>query len=242
MSNLAGKVVWITGASGAIGSSVAEHLAAEGAQVVVSGRNVRALPTENDHIKRLVVDITDAESVQQGADAILRDFGRIDGLVTCTTVPAFGDFLALTDEQWHEVLDTKLLGSIRPTRAVLRAMIQQAAGSVVMISGRGGTVPPPRHLPGACTNAALNLLVQGLATQYGAQGIRVNAVAPGPIVSPRLEQMSKGVANVRSALGGPGSPQDVAHSVAFLLSAAAAHITGVILPVDGGRAGDTPSR
>jgi NAD(P)-dependent dehydrogenase (short-subunit alcohol dehydrogenase family) len=242
MSKLAGKVVWITGASGAIGSCVAEHLAAEGVQVVVSGRNVHALPAENGHIKRLVVDITDTASVQQGADAILRDFGRIDGLVTCTTVPGFGDFLALTDEQWHEVLDTKLLGSIRPTRAVLGAMIQQAAGSVVMISGRGGTVPPPRHLPGACTNAALNLLVQGLATQYGPQGIRVNAVAPGPIVSPRLEQMSKGVANARSALGGPGSPLDVAHSVAFLLSAAAAHITGIILPVDGGRAGDAPLR
>lgn len=242
MSNFDGKVIWITGASGAIGSAVAERLAAEGGQVVVSGRSVHTLPSENDHIKRLALDITDTNSVEQVAERILRSFGRIDGLVTCTTVPGFGDFLELTDEQWHSVLDTKLLGSIRPARAVLPAMIQQSGGSLVMISGRGGTVPPPRHLPGACTNAALNLLVQGLATQYGPFGIRVNAVAPGPIESPRLEQMTKGVANARSALGGAGKPQDVAQSVAFLLSAAAAHITGVTLPVDGGRASDVQSR
>lgn len=93
-------------------------------------------------------------------------------------------------------------------------------------------------MPGACANAALNLLAQGLGTQYGRQGVRVNTVAPGPIASPPLEQMKARVAAATSALGGPGAPDDVAQAVAFLLGAQAAHITGIYLPVDGGRAGE----
>ncbi|MNN57169.1 4-formylbenzenesulfonate dehydrogenase TsaC1/TsaC2 [compost metagenome] len=82
----------------------------------------------------------------------------------------------------------------------------------------------------------MNLLAQGLATEYGERGIRINAVAPGPIESPRLELMKGRVAGSTSALGGPGAPNDVAQAVAFLLSDQARHITGICLPVDGGRA------
>lgn len=232
------RVFWVTGASGALGYAIAEALVNTGALVIVSGRNLDVLPEESDQVRRLVVDVTNLNSVNSAAADILKMHRRIDGLVTCTTIPGFGDFLELSDEDWDAVINTKLLGSIRPTRAVLPAMIQQKSGSIVLISGRGGSVPPPKHLPGACANAALNLLTQGLATQYGPSGIRVNAVAPGPIASPRLELMTKGIANARSALGGPGAPEDVAQAVAFLLSHAAAHITGICLPVDGGRAGE----
>lgn len=230
------RVFWVTGAAGALGRAIAQMLAASGATVIVSGRTLDTLPPQSDRVRRVLVDVTDSESVRLAADNILITHKRIDGLVTCTTIPGFGDFLALKDQDWLAVLDTKLLGSIRPARAVLPAMIEQRGGSIVLISGRGGTVAPPQHLPGACANAALNLLAQGLATQYGSYGIRVNAVAPGPIASPRLEMMTKGIANASSALGGPGTPEDIAQAVAFLLSPAAAHITGTRLAVDGGRA------
>lgn len=229
-------VVWITGASGALGHAICTQLQGAGAQVIASGRTLDTLPVAGDGLSRLLLDVTDRQAVNAAARDILDQYGRIDGLVTCTTIPRFGDFLSLQDEDWNDVFDAKLLGSLRVARAVIPAMISQQGGSIVFISGRGGSVPPPRHLPGACANAALNLLAQGLATEYGQYGVRVNALAPGPIQSPRLEAMSKGVANATSALGGPGTPADVAAAVSFLLSSQARHVTGICLPVDGGRA------
>jgi NAD(P)-dependent dehydrogenase (short-subunit alcohol dehydrogenase family) len=236
MMDLNEQVVWITGASGALGRAICEHLVEQGARVIVSGRHPDTLPVERCGVERRVLDVTDRQAVDAAAQEILFRHGQIDGLVTCTTLPRFGDFLLLQDHEWRDVLDTKLMGSIRPARAVLPSMITRGSGSLVFISGRGGTVPPTRHLPGACANSALNLLAQGLATEYGQYGIRVNSVAPGPIESPRLDQMKAGVANARSALGGPGTPADVAHAVSFLLAPQSRHVTGINLPVDGGRA------
>ncbi|AVE03805.1 NAD(P)-dependent oxidoreductase [Pseudomonas palleroniana] len=236
MIDLSQQVFWVTGASGAIGRAICEHLHQLGGLVVASGRNLDSLPESRPGLQRRVVDVTDRHAVDAAAHDIQGEYGRIDGLVTCTTIPGFGDFLTLPDEGWTAVLDTKLMGSIRPARAVIPAMIDQGRGSIVFISGRGGSVPPPRHLPGACANSALNLLAQGLATEYGQYGIRINSLAPGPIESPRLEQMKAGVANSRSALGGAGKPEDVAHAVSFLLSPSSRHMTGICLPVDGGRA------
>lgn len=234
--NLSNKIVWLTGAGGALGQALAMHLQSLGAQVVVSGRTLANLPQAQAGIYPLAVDVRSSEQVNAAAQSILNTHGRIDALVTLTTIARFGEFLTLSDQDWFDVLDTKLQGSIRPARAVIPAMLEQGAGSIVFITGRGGSVPPPKHLPGACANAALNLLAQGLATEYGERGIRVNTVAPGPIESPRLEAMKNGVAGSTSALGGPGAPIDVATSVAFLLSEHAKHITGICLPVDGGRA------
>lgn len=230
------QVIWVTGASGALGQAICEHLFRAGARVIASARTLETLPEERDKVRRLAVDVTDRQAVDMAAQLILEDYGRIDGLVTCTTIPRFGDFLSLPDEDWADVLNVKLQGSVRPARAVLPSMISQRSGSIVFISGRGGTVPPPRHLPGACANASLNLLAQGLATEYGQYGVRVNALAPGPIHSPRLDAMANGVAKTTSALGGPGTSEDVAAAAVFLLSPQARHITGACLPVDGGRA------
>lgn len=133
------------------------------------------------------------------------------------------------------MLNAKLLGSVRPARSVIPAMIRQQGDSIMFITGRGGTVPPPKHMPGSCANASLNLLAQGLATEYGQHGIRVNGLAPDPIQSPRLEAMKNGVAN-QVGIGRSGSPGRCGGGSEFLTSTQARRITGVCLPVDGGRA------
>jgi NAD(P)-dependent dehydrogenase (short-subunit alcohol dehydrogenase family) len=235
-----GKVIWVTGASGTLGRASALKLAAGGATVVASARTVEATDFAGAEVHRLAADVTDTDSVNRAFEAILARHGRIDGLVTSTNVGRFGDFLDLDDAAWRDVFEAKLLGSVRPIRIVLPSLIKQGGGAVVLISGRGGIDPPPQHFPGSSINAALDLLVQGLGRRYGANGVRVNAVAPGPIQSPRLAGLRQAgeplPSSLQTAYPGPGLPEDVANAVAFLLSDAARFVNGTRLYVDGGGA------
>ncbi|SAK84452.1 short chain dehydrogenase [Caballeronia pedi] len=233
------RVFWVTGAFGALGAATVTRLAQAGAHVIASSRNVDAqrfadLPS----VLPLSVDVADDRSVRTAFAQIEERFGRLDGLVTSTNVAAFGDFLDLTDDDWQRVIDAKLLGSVRPIRAALPRFIAQGRGAIVVISGRGGIAPPPNHFPGSSVNAALDLLVQGLGRKYGPQGVRVNAVAPGPIRSPRFDAMATTQAGDEptrlTALDGPGTPEDVAAAVTYLLSDDARFVTGTRLYVDGG--------
>lgn len=239
MGTHAGKVFWVTGASGALGGAVARHLAREGARVVASARSVRAEDfADHSSIDVLPLDVTDDAAVKAAAAQIVARHGRLDGVVTSTNVAAFGDFLDLDDAQWLRVVEAKLLGTVRVVRAALPALVRQGKASVVVITGRGGIDPPPQHFPGASVNAALDLLVQGLGRRYGAQGVRTNAIAPGPIVSPRYSAMEQAAPGTDKrpdvALGQPGQPIDVAQAASYLLSEASAFVNGSVLAVDGG--------
>ncbi len=246
----AGKVIWVTGASGALGEAVARRLASQGAQVIASARSVAQTDFGDDasaaHIERFALDITDTEAVNAAAREIAARYGRIDGAVASTNVASFGDFTELDDDAWYRVVEAKLLGTVRLFRAVLPVLIEQKRGALVAISGRGGIDPPPQHFPGASINASLDTLVQGIGRLYGPHGVRANSVAPGPIRSPRydqLEQADTSKAGARAnrysdvALGAPGEPGDVADAVSYLLSDAARFVNGTRLFVDGGGPG-----
>lgn len=247
------QVAWVVGASGALGQAIAAALAGEGARVFASSRQARTLErqaraaqgTREGAIEALPVDVTNSKSVATAVRHVMDSAGRIDILVNTTTVPRFGAFETLGDEQWSEVLETKLMGYVRTLRAVLPVMATQQYGRVVNISGRGGRQPTAAHLPGSCANAAVNLLTKGLADSYGHRNIRVNAVAPGPIRSDRLDRLLQAstAANDRDASGQvrmtspiqrPGTPQDVADAVLYLVSPRSDYITGIVLQVDGG--------
>ncbi|NQW82765.1 MAG: SDR family oxidoreductase [Alcaligenaceae bacterium] len=242
---LENRVIWVVGASGALGAAVARRIASEAAIVVVSGRSVeklKALTTEivaaGGRALALTLDIKDRQSVDAAAKNILQQFGQIDGLVNSTSISDFGPLMSLDDEVWLDVLNSKLLGYVRTMRAVLPAMSERKRGAIVNLSGRGGKQPTATHLPGGCANAAVNLLDKGVADAYLPFGIRVNTVAPGPIASERLDQMMKstGAMSERSAqtFNRPGTPEDVAEATLWLLSDQSRHVTGAIIPVDGG--------
>lgn len=244
---ISGRVAWVIGASGAIGQVVAKVLAGAGAEVVVSARSEDKLKTlaaeiagagGRAQVRKL--DLRNRADVDAAAREIVARAGRIDALVNSTSLSIFGDFLELTDEQWHEVLDAKLVGYVRSMRAVLPYMMKEGGGAVVNISGRGGRQPTAAHLPGGGANAAVNLIGKGLADAYQKHGIRVNTVAPGPIQSERFEKIRASNERVsggtppRASLDRMGRPEDVAQAVLWLLSDAARHVTGIVLPVDGG--------
>jgi NAD(P)-dependent dehydrogenase (short-subunit alcohol dehydrogenase family) len=237
--SFADRVFWVTGAFGALGAATVRRLAEAGAHVVASSRHIDAgLFEDLPRVVPLAVDVADDDNVRTACAHIEARFGRLDGLVLSTNVGAFGDFLELTDDDWQRVIDAKLLGSVRPIRAALPRLIAHRKGAIVLITGRGGIAPPPNHFPGASVNAALDLLVQGLGRKYGPHGVRINAVAPGPIRSPRFDAMATGQDDAEptrlTALDGPGTPDDVAAAVTYLLSDDARFVTGTRLYVDGG--------
>ena len=252
-----GKVAWVVGASGTIGRSIAAALAAEGATVVLSSRSQSALDALAGEIaktrvggaKAVAVDVTRRESVDAAAAAIASEFGRIDLLVNTTSISKFGDFLALSDEDWLEVYQSKFFAYLRTIRAVVPHMARHEYGRIVNVSGRGGHQPTlPVHLPGMSANASVNLMTKGLANMYGASGIRINAVAPGPVESPRydkilsMNEMLGGSAshptasafNTAPTLNAKAKPEEITDVILFLLSERSRLMTGTVLQADGG--------
>ena len=229
------KVVWVVGASGGLGKDILAGLMREEATVVASSRSIETdtgLPTE---VLRINVDVSTMDGAKTAARTILDECGRIDGLVSSLTVPIFGDFLALGDDEWNQVLNTKLMGTIRLVKAVAPAMETQGSGAVVALSGGGGVNPSLRHLPGSVANAGFNLVFKGLSKRLGPSGIRLNVVSPGPIESPRLETIKQVRGpSTNTILGRAGLPEDVTRAVLFLMSDEAKFITGANLAVDGG--------
>lgn len=255
--DLNGKIAWLVGASGAIGKAVAGALVREGATVVLSSRTPASLEaialdlekSSGSTVTALPLDATDQGQVETAAREIHQKFGRIDLLINTTSLSKFGDFLQLTDEDWLAVYQNKLFVYLRTIRAVLPYMIKQEYGRIVNVSGRGGHQPTlPVHLPGMSANAAINLLTKGLANMYGRSGIRVNAVAPGPVVSPRYDAILStneslgneashpaiGTFNTAPVINERATPDEIADVVVFLLSDRSRVMTGTILQADGG--------
>ncbi|NBP74363.1 MAG: SDR family oxidoreductase, partial [Alphaproteobacteria bacterium] len=229
---LTDKVAWVTGATGAIGREIALGFAREGAKVAVSARSEDALAALVGEIDAgggtamaAVLDVTNPDAVKAAAAAVISEMGRIDVLATTVAVPAFGPFLEINGDVFRQALEVKYLGYINCFQAVLPHMAERASGAIVAITGTGGKQPINIHLPGGSVNAALNLLLKGLANEYGPKNIRVNAASPGPIMSERQQQMiDAGMGNPAKGvpLGRLGEAAEVADAVLFLASERAA--------------------
>jgi NAD(P)-dependent dehydrogenase (short-subunit alcohol dehydrogenase family) len=245
---MSGQVVMITGALTGIGRATAIAFAKEGARVVVSGRRdadgaamveeLRALGTEAAFIR---ADVRHEEEVRALVDGTVSRFGRLDVAVNnAGTEGKPGPIAEQTAETYSAAFDTNVLGVLLSLKHEMRVMHAQGAGSIVNLSSTMGH----KAAPGASIYTASKHAVEGLtkaaALEAAAFGVRVNAVAPGPVETGMLNRFT-GTAERKAGLlaGVPlkraGVPDEIAQAIVFLASGKAAFLTGQILSVDGGK-------
>jgi NAD(P)-dependent dehydrogenase (short-subunit alcohol dehydrogenase family) len=245
---LTGRVALVTGGGSGIGAGIAERLAEQGAHVTVLGRRAEKLEEVRSRIEQgggralaTPADVRSYDAVAAAVGATLDAFGRLDIVVSS----AAGNFLApaasLSANGFRAVVDIDLIGTFNVSRAAFEALARQG-GSIVSITATQAWMPTPLQCHVGAAKAGIAKLTQDLALEWGPSGIRVNAVAPGPI------EDTEGVARLaptdeaarqrlRQALpvGRWGTIAEVSDAVLFLVSPAGAFITGATLVVDGGQ-------
>ena len=240
-----GQVAVVTGAGRGIGEAIAKKLADEGAKVAVvsrteanAGKTAEAINAAHPGAARAyAVDVADFQAVQELADVIFREFGKVDILVNNAGVTRDGLSMRMSSDDWDVVMDTNLKGAFNFIRAVQRPMVKQRSGRIINISSVSGMMGNAGQANYAASKAGLIGLTKTIARELSGRGITVNAVAPGFIETDMTNVLPE---NIRTAvvgripLGRFGAPEDIAAAVAFLAGAEAGYVTGQTLVVDGG--------
>lgn len=251
--NLKDKVAVVTGGSKGIGLATAELLAAEGARVVTGSRTVSDELAALTDVHAVPVDLTTAHGAATLIYAAVERHGGVDLLVNnaARSEPA-ESVVAFTDDQWQRIFELNLFAVVRTVRAAVPSMLGREGASIVNVSSLSAQRPDAMIAPYAASKAALSNLSTALSRELAPQGIRVNAVSPGPVRTP-LWTDAEGFASVIApgvptdevmdrvlpeamsvATGRISEPAEVAELIAFLASPRAANITGADVVIDGG--------
>ena len=239
------KAALVTGSSHGIGKSIALALAQAGYDVGITyhTRKEGAMELYDTVValgvsaKVIQVDVSSLPDIQRMFDEFMEAFGRIDVLVNNAGIAGQIQFQDITDAQWNRYLGVNLGGARNTIQAVLPHMLHEKAGCIVNISSIWGLRGASCEVAYACTKAALVGLTRSLALELAPSHIRVNCVAPGVINTDMVQVLGQETLRdlaEQTPLGRLGTPEDVAHAVAFLASDKASFLTGQILAADGG--------
>jgi NAD(P)-dependent dehydrogenase (short-subunit alcohol dehydrogenase family) len=243
MGRLAGKVAYVTGAASGIGFACAQRFASEGAVVV--GADLK--PTEQwSDVEATapasafhVLDVRDEAAQHAAVSDIVGTHGRIDVLVTAAGIAGGGPAHLISLADWQRVQDVNLTGTFLSAKAVLPAMLAQRSGSIVTVASVEGLEGCEGGSTYNASKGGVVLLTKNLASDYGAAGIRANAICPGFIETPMFHSVIdalpyKDEIRRQHKLRRFGLPEEIAGAAFFLASDDSSFVTGVALPVDGG--------
>jgi 3-oxoacyl-[acyl-carrier protein] reductase len=245
--DLKDKVAVVTGSSRGIGRAIALKLGSLGAKVVVNYRTnaeaarevVEAIGAQSGQAITVQADVTDANDAKRLVKTAQSTYGRLDILVNNAGTTHDTLLMRMSEKDWDLVINTNLKGTFNCTKVAMRPMMRQHYGRIVNITSVAGLAGNPGQANYSAAKAGLVGFTKAVAKEVGSRGITVNAVAPGYIptdLTADLPQELVEKAIEMTPLGRPGTSEEIAHAVAFLVSDEASFITGVVLRVDGGLA------
>lgn len=238
------RVAIITGGGSGLGEETCYLFAEQGAKVVVVDFNGEAaqrvadsIQSKNGQAIAVQVNVADHGKVEEMVQKVIDTYGKVDILINNAGITRDSTLKKMTDEQWHQVIDTNLNGVYYCARSVIPHMLEQGSGNIINTSSIVGTNGNFGQTNYAATKAALQGMAKTWAKEFGPKGIRANAVAPGFIATPMTAKMPSEVLEgmeKQVPLKRLGTPRDIAEAYLYLASDRSAYVNGHVLKVDGG--------
>ncbi|HSB26566.1 MAG TPA: glucose 1-dehydrogenase [Pyrinomonadaceae bacterium] len=244
--DLNGKVAVVVGGTSGIGLAIAKGMAEAGADVVPTSRRADQVDAAASEVEargkrsiRVSSDVSDRASLQNVLDESIKAFGKVDVLVNSAGRTKRGPTLDFSEEDWNDILDTNLTGTLRAAQVFGRHMLERGSGSIINIASLSTFVALYEVAAYSASKAAVASLTKSLAIEWSQRGVRVNAIAPGvfrtPLNEKLLDETERGREFLlRTPMKRFGKVDELAGAAIFLASDAASFVSGEILTVDGG--------
>ena len=231
------EVVFISGASRGIGTTIAEHFANKGYKVIGTSRTNFTFNSNNKNLIPISLDITNRDSVNECMNFLKENNLTPSILINNAGITSDQLFLRMKDEDWDNVLATNLTGTFNLTKALIKGMIKNRHGRIINISSVSGLMGNPGQVNYSSAKAGISGFTKSLAKEVGSRGITVNSIAPGFIetdMTSYLDEDDKQKLIQNIPLNRLGCVNDIAELAIFLASEDASYITGQTISVDGG--------